>query len=65
MRCDRSLHRRLDHLLVVKQEALGISSLGVERDLTYYHMSLEAIPQLASLSVETKQSAPPSQLTAF
>lgn len=48
---------------VAAAEALGISSFGVERDLIYYQMSCEAISQLASLSVETKQSVPPSQLT--
>lgn len=33
-------------------EALGLDSLGIERDLTYYRMALDAVPRLAALRVE-------------
>jgi len=37
---------------IAAAEALGISSIGVERFVDYFEMSQQAIPKLARLTVE-------------
>lgn len=42
--------------ILAAANALGLSSIGIERHLDYYEMSLEAIPKLTALKVESNVS---------
>lgn len=43
---------------IAAAEAMGLTSVGVERYYDYYHMSTEAIPRLAGLAVDTEEHQP-------